>query len=103
MSRIAVFFLGCVVGGAGVFTSLKYHVLRTDQGFQLVPKLSATFSGTYFDVRKFGLDDWTEHKTLAAAVVHAGKQDLFKDSASDSLRQGLEGVLNDLGLQGKGS
>jgi hypothetical protein len=98
MSRLGSLLLGCVIGGASVYVSLKYHVLRTEKGFELVPKLSATFSETYYDVRGFGVSDWTEHKTLAAAVVQAGKQELFTDSASEGLRRGLEGVLQDLGI-----
>lgn len=98
MSRIGSLLLGCVIGGAAVYVGLKYHVLRTEKGFELVPKVTANFSDIYYDVRGFGVNDWTEHKTLAAAVVHAGKQDLFTDSASDGLRRGLEGVLQDLGI-----
>ena len=96
------FFLGFIVGGAVVFTSLKYHVLRTDEGIQLVPKLNATFSKTYFDVRGFDVQDWTQHRTLSAAVVAAKKEHLFHGAASESLRQGLQGVLNDLGLDSQG-
>lgn len=103
MSRFAAFFFGFIVGGAVVFTSLKYHVLRTDEGFQLVPKLHATFSKTYFDVRGFGVQDWTEHRTLSAAIVAAKKDHLFHGAATDSLREGLQGVLSDLGLDSQGS
>lgn len=98
MSRLGALLLGCVIGGTGVYVSLKYHVLRTDKGFELVPKLTANFSDTYFDVRGFGIQDWTEHKSLAAAVVNSGKKDLFTDSASDSLSSGLQSVLQDLGI-----
>lgn len=99
MSRFSSFVIGFVLGGVVVFTSLKYHVLRTDEGFQLVPKLSATFSRTYYDVRGFDLNDWAQHRTLSAAVVQANKEHLFKGAAADSLTKGLESVLNDLGYR----
>ncbi len=96
MSRFGSFITGIVVGGAAVFGGLKYHVLRTDSGVEVVPKLSATFSETYLDVRQFDASDWTEHRQVAAAVVRAGKQHLFQNAAGESLRDTVDKLLGEL-------
>lgn len=96
MGRLGSFVLGIVVGGAGVYTSLEYHVVRSDEQFELVPKLSANFSETYVDVRGWTLSDWNSHKMLAAAVVKAKKEHLLKNSAADSLLDGMKNILNEL-------
>ena len=46
MKRLSGFLIGVVVGGGLVFGAQRYHVLRTEQGFEVVPKLSADFSET---------------------------------------------------------
>lgn len=102
MSRLGTFVLGMVVGGAAVFTSLKYHIVRTGEGYELVPKLNATFSETYVDVREFKADDWSRHKTLLAALVRADKRDLLRDAAADSLTDGIDGMLDRLGYSRDG-
>jgi hypothetical protein len=100
MSRIGTFFFGALFGAAVCFTALKYHVLRTNDGFQLVPKLTANFSETYVDVRNFKPDDWNRHKGLVAAIVHSGKTNMLGDSAVGSLRDQAEDLLGQLGVRG---
>ena len=98
MGRAGSFVAGCVVGGAAIFTSLKYHVVQTNEGFELVPKLTASFSESYVDVRKFTPSDWNEHKSLVAAIVKADKSQILGDSTADHLRDGAKDVLANLGF-----
>lgn len=99
MSRIGTFISGMVVGAALVFGSLKYHVVRTNEGFQLVPKVTANFSETYVDIRHFTMSDWNKHKSLVAALVKSGKSSLMGESATNSLRDEAQNVLDKLGFQ----
>lgn len=99
MPRIGSFVFGVMVGAALCFTALKFHVLRTKDGVEFVPKLTANFGETYVDVRNFKMDDWNQHKALVAAIVHSGKTDLMGESAASSLRDQAEGVLNQLGFR----
>ena len=96
MSQFGSFVLGGLVGGALVFGSLKHHVLRTDNGFTTVPKLSAEFGETYVDIREFGAAEWAEHKGLLAAIIHAKKGDLVADSAMDDARGHVDQFLERL-------
>ncbi len=98
MSRMGSFLMGFVVGGLAVYGSLNYHVLRTKDGFELVPKLSATFKESYLDVRQYTTSDWSQHKTVLSALVRAKKEHLITDSASQQLTEGIDNLLGDLGL-----
>jgi hypothetical protein len=93
MSRISFFLAGVLVGGAAVFTSLKYHVVRAEDGVHLIPKLSSQFGETYVDIRQFDLSDWDQHPSLAAAIVQADKGHLLKDAAIGRFRQSVDRVL----------
>lgn len=94
MSRLSSILLGIVIGAGLVYGALNYHVLRTPEGVEFVPKLSATFSETYLDVRQFGVSDWAEHQLVARAVMKAGKDDLLTDSATRSLQEGVQGFID---------
>ena len=98
MSRLSWFVMGFVIGALTVLGSLKYHVLRTDEGVEVVPKLSATVSETYLDVRGFGISDWTEHKSVMAAVVQSNKGHILKDAAATELVDSVDGMLQGLGF-----
>jgi hypothetical protein len=96
MRQLSSFIFGVVVGGALVFFAQRYHVVRTASGFDTVPKLSSGFSDTYVDVRSFAAADWERHKELAAAIVHAKKDYILGNSASDQTRQGIGSLVDQL-------
>lgn len=97
MPRLGSFLGGLIVGGVAVYTGLKYHVVRANDGFHLVPKLQAQFDDAYVDIRQFGFEDWNKHRTLAVAMAQADKSYLMQETASDSLRQSVDSVLQGLG------
>jgi hypothetical protein len=103
MGRLAIFILGMAVGGGMVYGAERYHVLRTSQGLETVPKLSASFSETYVDVRGFGASDWADHQGLAADVLRAHKEYLIQDAVADKVRQKVDGLLQDLAPPKSGS
>jgi hypothetical protein len=94
MNRLAFFSLGLLVGAAVMFTSLKYHVVRAEDGFHLIPKLSSDFSEVYVDIRQFNLTDWDNHRSLAVAIVQAEKGYLLKGAASETLQRSAHSVLD---------
>lgn len=103
MNHLGSFIAGMLVGGGLIFGSQNYHVLRTDDGVTVVPKLTASFSDIYVDVRKFGVSDWAQHKALAAAIVKAKKDDIFKDSTTESVKQGVNNFVNEFHSLGSGN
>jgi hypothetical protein len=94
---LGTFLSGAAVGGSLVFGSLSYHFLRTEEGLQMVPKLSATFHETYIDVRNFGATDWARHKTIVAAIVRANKDDIFAETEVDTTHEGVTSLLKEHG------
>jgi hypothetical protein len=102
VNHLGTFIAGMLVGGGLIFGSQNYHVLRTDAGVSVVPKLTASFSDIYVDVRSFGVTDWAQHKALAAAIVKAKKEDIFKESSSESVKQGVNNFVNELHSLGSG-
>lgn len=96
MGRFGSFLLGLVLGGAAVFGSLKYHIVHAEKGVHFVPKLYANLDDIYVDIREFDLDDWNEHKSLAAAIVKADKSDLLGESVADQLTGQLQDSVDGL-------
>jgi hypothetical protein len=92
MSRLGSLLLGVALGAALVYGALNYHVLRTAEGLEFVPKLSATFSETYLDVRQYKVSDWADHELVARAVVKSGKDHLLKDAATRSVQEGINSL-----------
>ncbi len=97
MGRFGSFLLGVVVGAAAVFGTLKYHVVYADNGVHIVPKVIAGFDDIFVDIRGFGLSDWAEHKSLAAALAKAGKGELLQDAAVNQIEESVDSFLEGLG------
>ncbi|MBL9122713.1 MAG: hypothetical protein JNG90_03715 [Planctomycetaceae bacterium] len=97
MGRFSSFLTGAAVGAGLMFGGLTYHVVRTTEGYELVPKISAGFADTYIDVRTFGVSDWANHKPLVAAIVRADKKNILEPSSAESLTEGVQDMLQGLG------
>lgn len=64
--------------GAGLTVgSLKYHLVRTDNGFVWFHKSSRHWIDTYADVRGWTSDIWRKHEELAKVVREQGRGDLI--------------------------
>ena len=100
MGRLGSFIGGVVIGGVAVFVGLKYHVVRANDGFHLVPKLQAQFDEAYVDIRQFGFEDWNEHQTLAIAMAKSDKAYLMQETTTDQMKQSVDSVLRGLNFRG---
>lgn len=96
MSRLKYLVLGAILGGTAVFVGLKYHVVRSNDGFHLVPKLESSFAQAYVDIRGFGINEWNENRMLAAAIVKAKQDNLLRESAADHIADEMGSILNRL-------
>jgi hypothetical protein len=97
MGKLFTFAVGCLVGGAVVYTSLKYHVVRANDGVHLIPKVTSDLNDIFVDIRDFTLTDWDQHRTLAIAIVRDEKGHLLEESANLELRGRVDSVLDALG------
>ena len=89
------FFLGFLVGGAVVYGSLHYHLVRANDVLHLVPKVTSTFSETYVDVRSFGIQEWSERAALAAAIQRAGKGEILQGAVTRPVHEAIDGFFGD--------
>jgi hypothetical protein len=94
MRALFIFLLGVSVGAGGMFVARTYHVVRAEDGFHLVPKVTAQFNDAYIDIRNFDLRSWDDHRPLAVALVKANKSQLVTQGAGESLRHAARGVLD---------
>ncbi|MEO1528490.1 MAG: hypothetical protein AAFX06_23960 [Planctomycetota bacterium] len=93
MSR---FFAGMFCGALLLFVVMHYHVVRGETGVVLVPKISNNLSGIYTDIREFDLEDWKQHKTLAAAIMRSNQSALLEESAYRNFGDSIRGLANGL-------
>lgn len=93
MSR---FFAGMVCGALLLFVVMHYHIVREQKGVILVPKISNNLSGIYTDIREFDLQDWQQHKPLAAAIMRSSHADLMQDSVHRNFAESLRRSVDDL-------
>ncbi len=96
MSRLFYMFVGVILGGGAIYGALMYHLLRTNDGWEMVPKTSATFTDAYVDMRNFTLADWTQHRDLVAALINAKKESLLGDSPQNQVEQSVGRMLDSI-------
>jgi len=71
-----------------------FHIVRTEEGYQFVPKTGLSFRDTYVDIRKFTLPEWREHVGLAEALVKSGKGGLIQGTAENTAREIFDSLLS---------
>ena len=101
MKRIPAFLFGVFFGAMGMFLSMNYHLVRSKDGFHLVPKMAAKFEQPYVDIRNFTLDDWKQHQSLAVAIMKANKSNLMQESALDNFRDATQSLIDQLNGKSK--
>ena len=87
------FLLGCVVGAAGLYGSMCFHIVRAADGHHFIPKTGLTFKDSYVDIRNFNVTSWRDHIALADAIMKSDKAQLFQGSASTAVENALDNLL----------
>ncbi|MEM6688612.1 MAG: hypothetical protein AAF664_04240 [Planctomycetota bacterium] len=93
MSR---FLFGVFCGALGLYVAMHYHVVRGNDGVHLVAKISNNLSDVYVDVRDYQLEDWQNHKPLAAAIMRSSQSHLLEDAALGSFRTSVDSLVRGL-------
>lgn len=93
MNRLGAFLAGLVLGVAFTFVGLRYHVVRANDSFHLVPRQGGTLEDLYVDIREFDLKSWKEHKSLAIDLMAAKKEHLIGDTATNSINKRLDNLF----------
>ena len=82
---------GMLLGGGLTFAAFRYHAVRADDGWHVVPSGAAAPTDCVADVRGWTAGDWAEHPQLASALVNAGRGNLVLQTTADGF---LDGLLN---------
>ena len=93
MSR---FIFGMITGATLLYVAMHYHVVNGKQGVFLVPKISNNLTDIYVDIREFGLDDWQDHKPLAAAIMKSDQSEILSDEALGGFRDNIHDLVDGL-------
>lgn len=93
MSR---FFFGMILGATLMYGTIHYHLVRGDEGIFLVPKVTNQFGDIYVDIRGFTLEDWKQHKPLAAAIMKSNKSELLSDATLGNFRDSVHSIVDRL-------
>lgn len=86
MSNAKPYLFGLVLGASAMYVALQYHVVRSHDGFQMVPRTPQHSVGlAYADVRNWSPSQWTDRPELARALMAHGSSDLISESVAGSL------------------
>ena len=94
-----------------MFVSLQFHLIRSEDGFRLVPRTPQPSIGLFFvDLRNWTPEDYADRPELARALVAHGDTDLVASSVdgellgrvseSESALEQLRGLMNEDGAMG---
>lgn len=93
MSR---FIFGMMAGALLMYVAMHYHLVRGNEGVYLVPKISNNLSDVFVDTRSFGLEQWKEHKPLAAAIMQSDQSHLLEGAPLSAFRESVQGLVDGL-------
>ena len=96
MKRISIFLAGFLLGALVASVSLKFYLVRATDGYYVVPKATARWSGSYVDIRKFTLDEWRQRPELALAISQQEGTDLMSEATRQAVRRSAHQAWNQL-------
>ena len=86
MKKLKPFFVGAIAGSLLMFVALQFHMIRSEDGFRLVPRTPQPSLGLSFvDLRHWTAADYTDRPEVARALVAHGDTDLVASSMTDNL------------------
>ena len=94
MRRLITFIIGMIVGASLLYGIQRYHLIRADDGFHLIPKVESSLGATYVDIRDFTVADWSRYSGVAMALIQADQGDLMENAATDTIRQSIDRLLD---------
>lgn len=97
MGKLKSFIAGSVLGAAGMYVGLQYHLLQADEGFLIVPRSpQGRIQDAYADIRTWDASTWTARPRLALAVTEHGRGDLISDGVASGVIDQLRDHLSPL-------
>ena len=86
MGKAKPFLFGSLLAASAMFVAMQYHVVRSHDGFQLVPRTPQASLGLAFaDIREWDANKWIDRPELARALMAHGSSDLISQSVAENL------------------
>lgn len=89
MRRLIAMVFGVAIGGAVVFASFYYHLVRSEKSWLIVRKQHADWHDAYVDIRGWTSREWSNHRELSQNLVAMGRGDLVQRSITDQWFRGF--------------
>lgn len=91
MFGIRTFAIGLLLGLSGGIFVTHFHVIRTADGFDVVPRVNQPpLRSSYCDVREWSSAMWTNYPEVTAALTKSGRSQVIGQNLKDNL---LEEIL----------
>ncbi len=87
MNRVESFLVGLASGVAFLYLVMHFTVVRANDGFHWIPKVSAKLDLPYEDVRDFKAEHWQRRPALSMSIVKAKKDYLIDERANRHIQQ----------------
>ena len=90
MSAFKPFIAGALAGAAMLYGSLQYHVVRSQDGFYIVPRApQASLGLAYADLRGLSADELARRPELARAMAANSARQLLADTGQQQPKEKL--------------
>lgn len=87
MNKFKPFLIGSLAGCALMFVSLQFHLIRSEDGFRMVPRTPQPSLGLFWvDIQGWTAEEFADRPELVRALAAHGSTDLVASSVVDSLR-----------------
>ena len=94
MNRVSCFMFGIAVGIAGLYITMHFTLVRTADGFHLIPKIAAKVEMPYEDVRTYTIGNWQKKQTLAMSILRANKGHLLQNPTLLGFKESSQRLLD---------
>jgi len=78
--HFSTFLMGTLFGAALMVGLFHYYLVRDQEGFHLIRKVTPKLNRPYHDIRNFGAEDWQNHPDLGLSLARANRTSAIGES-----------------------
>jgi hypothetical protein len=91
--HFSTFLMGTLFGAALMAGLFHYYLVRDQDGFHLIRKVTPKLNRPYHDIRNFGAGDWQNHPDLGLSLARANRTGSIGESILKPLQDAATQVL----------
>jgi hypothetical protein len=80
LRHFSTFLMGTLFGAALMAGLLHYYLVRDQEGFHLIRKVTPKLNRPYHDIRSYGAEDWQSHPDLGLSLARANRTGAIGES-----------------------